>query len=280
MNDVQFDLLEALISRPRLRYCRRGSTSSVLISCIIILILMGAGLWLAARYASRVIDDSQQKTFNLKEQIEESARQGMLEAELEEPDSELDPETSGDIAKWSNLVTTFLAQELLVGTKDENGNPRTKSETLDQASKNLDQREPYPPAVEAAIRTLLALSYRDLDRLDIAAVQADAAYELLLRSYGEMHLYSLQALRNVGALRWNQNRFDEATLIFQTLSEKHQVIFGTDDIRTQATQRVFRLLRMHESDLILFDNPETLPIEIRQLLDNPPDSCRFQTLEF
>lgn len=270
---------------------RRGAASgSVIVGSLIILGLLIAGLWLASRYAKGVLAESREQSSVMQRDLAASVRQGMQEAAEEESTAALDSlptpvpvddpvlTNREEIAHWTGLVNAFLAQEVLAGGTD--GENRSMAETLDRASERLDQAEPYPPAVEGAIRTLLALSYQDQGRLDHAGAQVETALEVLRRVYGELHPYSVQARRNVGAVRLAQGRFDEAINIYQVLFETRLATLGPDDPLTEATMQTLRLLRGHEADLMATDPLEGLSNELKALLDDPPDCCGFAPLEF
>ncbi|MCZ6837474.1 MAG: tetratricopeptide repeat protein [Planctomycetota bacterium] len=278
-----------VVSRSDVR--RRGSSAfSVILACTIIVALIAAGLWLASRYAKQVIEESRVQTGAKRLQVEDAFRQGMMEAEAEEAELDDEPVTtpvqeehnsvSSEIVNWMRLVNSFLAQEVLAGaTNTKDGSP-TMSQTLDRASARLEENDSYPPAVEAAIHTLLAHSYLNLDRTDDALAHAQMAMDILRLAYGQVHDYSRQAQRNLGAIRLHQHRFDEAMMDLQTLYEMRLAALGPDDPLSAATMRMLRMLRLYEADLMGNDDHDSWPGEIRNLLEDLPDCCRFGPLEF
>lgn len=270
---------------------------SVIVGCAIIVALLAAGIWISLRFAREAIRESRDEAFRVQQDLARSVQQGMTEAAIESAQLETDEDAAAAVeaepeiipsheqmtAAWMQQVNEFIAREVLSagagsGTADE-GSP-TLLEALHRAAAQLETGEARHPAVEAAIRTTLASSLLNLEQVDDAADQCIAALELLRRGFGEMHDYTMQARRNLGAVRLRQGDFDDAAMIYQVLYEMRLAAGGPDDPATAETLRIARLLR-DEAALIAPDAaPAAMPVEIRELIERPPTCCRFQPLEF
>jgi len=271
---------------------RARSTMIVVVGCVLLVGLMGGGLWLASRLASQVIAEGQGEAQSLRGELQNAFRQGVAEAEAENADAAPTPpddRTGADAAATDDAqaralalaqVNEFIAAEVLGGGAAADGDSgRTVAQALDRAVATLDSGPARPPAVEAAIRTTIAASYLGLEKHDEAAAQCLAAESILRAAYGELHDYSLAALRNLGALEARRGRWTDAADWFDALANARQARFGPDDADALALRRFASDLSLRAGAIVPGAPAATWPKEIRRFLEEAPRCARFGPLE-
>jgi tetratricopeptide (TPR) repeat protein len=273
----------------------------VVIGCVALAALMAGGLWLASRYASGVIAESRTEALNLRDELERAYRDGMSEAEAESGvleltgaggvtvDIDVSPTSEANIRlQRAAMVNSFIAREMLAAGRPGAAEPgagagaaeRGLSAALDHVARMLNEDQAHDPAVEAGIRIMLASRYLELGRFDRAAAQCELAEATLRFTYGEHHPYTLQALRNLGAVAVLRGRLEEADMHFRALAESRAALFGRDDGDALTLARFIadlsRFAATVRPDLPAADQPD----DLRRFLDDAPECARFGPLEF
>lgn len=142
-------------------------------------------------------------------------------------------ETEAAIAR---AVNTFLQQDLLAQAYPENEADRDlKLRTvLDRAAAKIEGQFTHQPLVEAAIRLTLARTYDGLGEYSASEAHAKRAMQLRSKTLGPEHPDTLEAQRLLGAAYLNQDRVDEAELLWQELWETSRRVFGEKHTNTLA----------------------------------------------
>ena len=271
---------------------RRASALAVVLGCLIIITLLALGLWMTSRLAKSVSQESRQKAFAMSDAVAESVQEGMAEAlqenEEAEPETKVETSPSPDQAEiplaqqWTTQVNEFLTREVLGAgiSADSPDRSPTLDETLHQAALKLDTGMIEHPAVEAAIRTTLAKSFLGLNKLEDAVWQGEFALESLVKGFGEHHSYTSQAVRNLGALRIGQQRFDDAVELFQRLYDLRIASSGLDDPEAREIVDFVRRLKLSDFPGSSIQQESDSPSHFRTLMEQTPPSCAFKALEF
>ena len=272
----------------RFRHRRGGSLLPVILGCAIIVLLMGAGLWMASRVAKKAVEEGRKLQSSRQQEIVNAMKMAMQEAKDETAglitteNKSIPPPPVANTdqlrkAEWSSLVNDFLAARLLA---IEPGATTSLESILHGAIADLDAAIDLHPVVESAIRIRIAESYLKLRRLDDAAVQCQSALDLFDRTFSIKHPYSIRTRQNLAVVRLHQGQITEAALLYQQLHEIRLVENGSDDLKTIETLRIASMLRSFEANPVGGALLSELPLPIQRLLDLELPSCRFQPIEF
>lgn len=272
----------------------RGSTLAVVLGCLVILVLLLVGLWMASRFAKSVISDSRQQGFSMKQDLERSTREGMEQARRESelmddseavtvdnpPDAvQLDERTKTQwIARVNEFITSEVLSAQLIGSEPDRS--PTLRQALDRAVEKLDAGVIDHPAVEAAVRTMLASSYLSMDLPEEASWQGGSALEKLRTGFGMNHPYTGQAMRNLATIHVFEGRFDEAADLYESLFE---IRHAADESPSEDSNQLLDAIRLLRSAIparaVGLDRSEW-PDTILQLLQQSPPYCSLKPLEF
>lgn len=274
-------------------WSRGGSLLPVILGCAIIVLLMGAGLWMATRFAKKAVDEGRSLRSSRQQEIVDAMNLAMQEANEESEglittkDQLLPPVAPVGVeqaraAQWSSLVNSYLVERVLaIEPGTSSGDASTSLESiLHRAVAELDAETEMHPVVESAIRIRIAESYLKLRRLDDASLQCQRALDTFERTYNNRHPYSIRARQNLAVVRLHQGQITEAALLYQQLHEIRLVENGSDDPITIETLQIASMLRSFEANqegIGLLSEPSPA---IQRLLDLELPSCRFQPIEF
>ena len=101
-------------------------------------------------------------------------------------------------------------------------------DVLDHAADGLDTAFADQPEVEAAIRTTLGTTYRQLGAMDEAQAHLERALALHTAEVGERHARTLHTMSELGLLYGGQSRYDEAAAMLSRVLEIHRQDVGND----------------------------------------------------
>lgn len=255
--------------------------------------LFGGGLWLTGRFARTFAADKTQRQTNLQRSLARAIRDGMSEASSdgdEDMRSSL-PEASQSApthaiwqtSAWSAAVNDFIVREILGGdvTRDRDESAQL-NDVLDRAVHTLDLAESQHPAVEGAIRTLIAASYLHRRQFDHCADQSQRALDVLNLHFGEAHPYTVRAMENLGIARLRQARIGDTIEIYRRLADLRVLQSGPEHPDTIQTMQFLRVLLQNQDapELITPDMPRVLHPSIEMWILLEYDCCSFRPLEF
>jgi tetratricopeptide (TPR) repeat protein len=116
-------------------------------------------------------------------------------------------------------INDFLVVDLIAAVSPDVTPDRdvTLLDLLDAASRRIDGRFTEQPAVEAALRRTIAITYWDLGRPSIALPHGERAVELFRQEYGEGDERTLMAMANLGDIYRSLQRLDDADRMHSTV---------------------------------------------------------------
>ena len=206
---------ESILARPvtrverAARWCRRKpalASASLLILLLLVIVIVGSPI---AAY-----------------RINEARRQATQEADT------------------ARAMLSFLRDDLLSVADPFAGNterPRGRNLTLlaavDLAARNVRQRFPDQPLVEAGIRVTLWQVYFALGDLDRAEEHIQSALDLYNQSPGAPELERLKALESMAWMHHARGRYAEATALIEPVLERRTRLQGADHPEVLSAQR-------------------------------------------
>ncbi len=147
-------------------------------------------------------------------------------------------------AAIAEAVNAFLNRDLLAAVapsaRQGQGKDVTMREVLDAAARRIDDaskpggRLADEPLVEAAIRTTLGSTYRDLGVLPAAEPHLERALELSRRAAGAGDVQVARAQAQLGMLYWRQGRHDEAEPLYRSSLATIKRVLGPEHSETLA----------------------------------------------
>lgn len=122
-------------------------------------------------------------------------------------------------AAIADEINDFLVVDLIAAVSPDVTPNRdvTLLDLLDAASRRIDGRFTEQPAVEAALRRTIAITYWDLGRPAAALSHGERAVELFARVYGDQDDRTLMAMANLGDIYRSLRRFDDADRMHSTV---------------------------------------------------------------
>lgn len=142
----------------------------------------------------------------------------------------------------AEAVNEFLNNDLLaaVAPSAESGRGRDvlMRDVLDEAAKRIDEasqpggRFENKPLVEAAVRTTLGDTYRQLGEYNTADPHLTRALVLREAELGPEHPETLNLVSNLGNVRFRQGRYEEARELLQRSMEIRRRVLGENHIHT------------------------------------------------
>jgi len=185
----------------------------------------------------------------------------------------------------ANAVVSFLTDDVIqraspARTFDKNVRDVLVNSLLIPADENVHKRFAGKPLVEAAILDMLALTFKDLGRADLALPRAKSAYELRLAALGPDHLDTIGTLDDYAMMLQCTGKAADAEPLFKKTLAQSLARFGensgvTVQLLNNYGEDLKDLGRLNEAEPFLVravaagrriygnDNPKTL-----DLIDN------------
>ncbi len=214
------------------RYVRRHPARSVAMAMGTLLLVVGPSVFAITEY-------------QLRKDIVAARDEAVAEAE-----------TRADILKFFN-------DELLAAVSPSRaGKDATLREVLDLSAETLDGRFDERPLVEAAIRSTLSKTYKDLGEFDAGIAHAERSLALHREHAGAGHRDTLTAERYLASALAGGQRFEEAEQVGRTNLASCKAEFGPKDPDTLTAVNnlgltLSRLGKYKESEELLRELVET-----------------------
>jgi tetratricopeptide (TPR) repeat protein len=146
---------------------------------------------------------------------------------------------AADEAAIACAVNDFLQRDLFglsdaLGQSDQfGGNPHlTVKETLDRAAARIGQRYDNQPLVEAAIRTAIGQTYRNVWEYELAILHLERALALRRTYLGPMHADTLTTAVFLANMYLWSGRHRDAIALHQQVLENRREVLGPDHPET------------------------------------------------
>ena len=157
----------------------------------------------------------------------------------------------------ANVVNDFLQNDLLAqaSAKAQAGarnspDPDLKVRTaLDRAAARIAGKFDFQPAVEAAIRRTIGLSYFDMNLYSEAQPQLERAVDLRKRALGLDHPDTLSSLDELGVLYIYQGKYLASQALLEQVLEARKRVLGETHKDTLSTLSNLGLSISYEGDL-------------------------------
>ncbi len=154
----------------------------------------------------------------------------------------------------ARAVNEFLQQDLLAQASPEEQatgarpDPEIKVRTLlDRAAARIAGKFAANPAVEAAIRSTIGASYRDLGLHAQAVVQFQRALELDRRVWGNEHPDTLAAAKSLGQAYYAAGKYPQAEATLAPAVEVSRRKLGTSNSQTRDAMSALGLVYVAEA---------------------------------
>ncbi len=166
-----------------------------------------------------------------------AATVGLIQATHAKADAEDARDRAEREARIAQAVNDFLNEDLLAAVDPENTADReiTMREVLDAASAKVEDRFSDEPLVEAAIRTTLGKTYRNLGAYDEAEKHLNRAVRLRTEALGEEDPDTLRALNHLAFLYHDQGRLAEGEALHEKVLSVRRRLLGDEHRDTLAS---------------------------------------------
>ncbi|HMB70772.1 MAG TPA: serine/threonine-protein kinase, partial [bacterium] len=153
-------------------------------------------------------------------------------------------------AAIAEAVNSFLNEDLLAAVSPESqGRDVSMRQVLDTAAERLQGRFPEQPVVEASLRATIGNTYASLGLLDEASPHLERAIALREAELGEDDPATLDAVHELGELRFYQGRRMEARELIGRAFEGRSRSLGPADARTLAALSDLGAVAQYEGNL-------------------------------
>jgi serine/threonine protein kinase len=217
------------------RWARRNKTvASLLATVATMLVVLAVGSTIAAdryraiaakeKHASSLASAAQKQADTRRKEAEASAAladEAQKQAEIRRKEAE----TSAEVAKRaqseaeqsdaeSKAVVNFMINSVLASAQPSRskGEPITVLQALERADKSIEGKLEKEPRVEAAIRSALSQTFRELGENKRSLVHAKRVFELREKLLGPENDGTLEAMNNLGWSYMTQLDRDQAKL--------------------------------------------------------------------
>ena len=187
-------------------------------------------------------------------------------------------------AAAAQAIDNFLRNDLLgqaAGVAQANrGNTPTRDlkvrDALDRAAASVAGRFPAQPAVEAAIRFTIGLTYHDLGIYPQARAQLERCLELRRQVLPRDHPETLEAIHMLAAVARGEGRFADAERLYRDVYERRGRVLGRDHPDTLRSLHgvAITLRSLDKTAEAIAIHQQVLETRLRSLGEGHPDTMR------
>jgi serine/threonine protein kinase/tetratricopeptide (TPR) repeat protein len=138
----------------------------------------------------------------------------------------------------AKAINQFLIKDLLNAATPQRtmGRRVTVEEVLDEAARKIDTAFPGEPEQEATVRLAIGSAYESLSLYAKAEPHLQRAWEIRRQVLGEDHRDTLEAMRQVGWICWDQDRYAEAEQLLRQALIRARRVLGDEDRLTMEVE--------------------------------------------